>query len=352
MIPSHASRCTSEERAGKRATIREIAHEVILSCVAVAALSVGCSGNNSDPTLDPVNVPVLLKDMSFSVSNQERQYHLYLPRDPDSAPIVLLLIGNGGSNDQLLGIEGTKAPFKLWLDVARQENLILVVPNGSIGSDGRRRWNDCRNDAAATPESDDVQYIRELIEFVRKRYGSSTASVFSLGVSNGGLMTMRLAAEAPEMLDAMAVIVASRPVNSECLESTAPIPVLIMNGTDDPILPYGGGRIGSDRGDVYSTAETVSYWVVRNQTNTSPVVTDIANGNSDDDSTIFRFSYSSGNSNSVVEHYEVINGGHTEPSIAERYGSLYRLMVGNQNGDVEMATEIWNFFETRYPSVL
>jgi len=130
------------------------------SCVAVAALSIGCSGNDSDPTLDPVNVPVLLEDLSFSVLNQERRYHLYLPRDPDSASIVLLLHGNGGSNDQLLGIEGTKAPFKLWLDVARQENLILVVPNGSIGSDGRRGWNDCRNDVAATPESDDVQYIR------------------------------------------------------------------------------------------------------------------------------------------------------------------------------------------------
>jgi len=43
-------------------------------------------------------------------------------------------------------------------------------------------------------------------------------------------------------------------------------------------------------------------------------------------------------------HYEVVNGGHTEPSIQERYSNLYKLIVGNQNGDIEMAQEIWGFF--------
>jgi len=42
--------------------------------------------------------------------------------------------------------------------------------------------------------------------------------------------------------------------------------------------------------------------------------------------------------------YEVRGGGHTEPGLRERYGRLYRLIVGPQNHDTEMAEEVWRFF--------
>ena len=41
------------------------------------------------------------------------------------------------------------------------------------------------------------------------------------------------------------------------------------------------------------------------------------------------------------------NGGHTEPSISERYSSIWLSIVGNQNGDIEMANEVWDFFKTK-----
>jgi len=319
--------------------------KLMFSSIGIAILLIGCN-SNGEPTLDPVHENALLENQSISVLNQERQYHLYSPGDPGTAPIILLLHGNGGSNDQVLGLAGTKAPHKVWLDVAQQENIILVVPNGVIGPNGKRGWNDCRNDAPTNPDSDDVRFISELIELVQNSYGSSTSKVFSVGTSNGGLMSMRLAAEIPETIEAIAFIVASRPVNSECAEPASPMSVLIMNGTDDPILPYSGGQISSNRGEIYSTAETVNYWINRNQSDTTPTVIDVPNTDPDDDSTVTRFSYNNGTNNTVVEHYEVINGGHTEPSIVERYGNLFKLVVGNQNGDIEMATEIWKFFKS------
>lgn len=312
--------------------------------IGVAILLIGC---NSNPTLDQAHESALLKNQSIRVIDQERQYHLYLPDDPGTAPIILLLHGNGGSHDQILGLNGTKAPHQVWLDIALQENIILVVPNGAVGPNGKRGWNDCRNDAPTNPDSDDVRFISELIEFVQNNYGSSTSSVFSVGTSNGGLMSMRLAAEIPDMIEAIAFIVASRPVNSECVEPASPMSVLIMNGTDDPILPYGGGQIVSNRGEIYSTTETVNYWTNRNQTQTTPTVIDVPDLDSDDNSTVNRYSYSNGTNDTVVEHYEVVNGGHTEPSIIERYGNLFKLVVGNQNGDIEMATEVWEFFRSQ-----
>jgi polyhydroxybutyrate depolymerase len=281
------------------------------------------------------------------VQNNERQYHLYLPADSRTAPIVVLLHGNGGSNDQILGLTGTKAPHKVWLDIAQQENIILVVPNGAIGPNDKRGWNDCRTDAPTNPDTDDVRFISELVEFVQNSYGSGTTSVFSVGTSNGGFMSMRLAAEIPDTIDAIAILVASKPVNSECIESVNPVSVLIMNGTNDPILPYYGGQIVSNRGEVFSAAETVNYWINRNQTDLTASVLNIPNTDPDDNSTVIRYSHTNGINNTAVENYIITNGGHTEPSIAERYGNLYKLVVGNQNGDIEMATEVWNFFRSQ-----
>lgn len=317
------------------------------SMSAIVGIAVFLTGCNSNPTLDEVHESALLENQTISVLGEERDFHLYLPDSPVSAPIVLLLHGNGGSSDQLLGLNGTNAPYKVWFDIARQENIVLVVPNGTLGSDGRRGWNDCRNDARTNPDTDDVRYIGDLINFVRSTYGSSASTVYALGTSNGGHMSMRLAAELPDMIQAIAFIVASKPVNSECAEPAIPTSVLVMNGTDDPIAPYNGGQIASNRGEVYSTAETVEYWKNRNQTDAAPIVVEIPNSDSDDNSTVRRFSYVNGTGDSVVEHYEVVNGGHTEPSMVERYGNLFKLIVGNQNGDMEMATEIWEFFKSQ-----
>ncbi len=117
-----------------------------------------------------------------------------------------------------------------------------------------------------------------------------------------------------------------------------------MNGTDDPILPYYGGNIVDNRGAVTSTPATIEHWVNRNQTDSTPVQTSITNLDTEDGSTIQRYSYLDGANGSVVEHYEMVGGGHTEPSLIERYANIYKLFAGSQNGDMEMADEVWKFF--------
>ncbi|MFK8081116.1 MAG: hypothetical protein AB8B97_12585 [Granulosicoccus sp.] len=118
-----------------------------------------------------------------------------------------------------------------------------------------------------------------------------------------------------------------------------------MNGTEDPLVPYEGGQKASNRGEALSTIETINYWVRRNQANAIPTQRPLANTDQSDNSTITRFSYANVAGQRVVEHYEVVNGGHTEPSIQEKYANLYKLIVGNQNHDVEMAEEVWIFFK-------
>ncbi len=316
----------------------------LIALTALLLLAQACNSNN-DPTLNPVHQSGLLANERIETSDGIRNYHLYLPKSPSIAPIVLLLHGHSGSADQILGLDGGVSPFKLWLDLALEENLILVAPDGLRGASGKQGWNDCRDVMGVTPESNDVQFLDDLIEHVKKTHGSVNANTFAVGISNGGLMTMRLAEEIPEKIDAMSIIVASRPASSECPESNVPVPVLFMNGTGDKLVPYYGGQILSNRGEVISTPDTINYWINRNQSETMPSELALADTNQTDDSTGTRYSYRNAAGQTVVEMYEITNGGHTEPSIAERYGRIYKAIVGNQNGDIEMAYEVWDFLK-------
>jgi polyhydroxybutyrate depolymerase len=126
--------------------------------------------------------------------------------------------------------------------------------------------------------------------------------------------------------------------------------VLFMNGTKDPLSPYDGGRIWKDkfeRGEVLSTPVSVDYWVKHDATSHTAMVKEFANISRRDSSRVVRKSYRNGKQNTEVVLYKVIGGGHTEPSIEEKYGIIYRLIVGNQNHDIEMAREIWEFFKNK-----
>jgi polyhydroxybutyrate depolymerase len=287
----------------------------------------------------------LLKNQVIAIGGVDRNYHLYVPNNPLNAPVVFLFHGNGGSYDDMLGLTGVKAPYKVWLDIANQEDLIIVVPNGTLSSLNTRGWNDCRNDAPRTPTFNDVEFIVNLLDFIKEKYNSNDAKVFAVGTSNGGHFANRLAQEIPDRITAFASVVASNAANSECSDATTNVSALFMNGTDDPILPYIGGS--TENGEVISTEITVSYWVTRNATDTTPVITNFPDINANDSSTITRYLYKNGGNGTEVVLFKVNNGGHTEPSISERYSSIWLSIVGNQNGDIEMANEVWDFFKTK-----
>ncbi len=318
----------------------------MLFYLALIALTVSCHKDDDSNPLSP-GEQGWHKNQTIDVSGTSRNYHMYLPENVTNAPIVILLHGNRSNKDEIMGFTNVKAPYKVWENIALQENVILIVPDGTNGSSDHRGWNDCRNDANGNPDANDVLFIDKLIDFVLNEHQADASKVFAVGTSNGGHMAMRLAQEIPDKLTAFAAIVASNPVNSQCTNATLPISALFMNGTEDPINPYDGGEMASNRGEVFSGQETIDYWVNRNQTDTTPTVTDLADTDTSDNSTVKKHLYINGANNTEVVFYEVIGGGHTEPSISERYSNVFKAIVKEQNGDIEMATEVWNFFKNK-----
>lgn len=304
-----------------------------------------CQGNDNSTDLIETG---LLTGNSISINDIEREYVLFIPENQNNSPLVILLHGNGDNAERLIGeADDSAAPYRIWKEIASANNLILAIPNGTIGPTEDRGWNDCRSDAPSNPASDDTTFINSLIDRISTNYSIDLSRVYVNGTSNGGHMAFRLIQEIPERIAAIAAIVATMPENSECTASQEPISVLLMNGTDDPISPYGGGDIVQDRGSVLSTDATVDYWISRNQTDTTPFTTSLENINQEDNSTVDKFLYSEGLNDTEVVLFRINNGGHTAPSIAERYSEFFKAIVGEQNGDIEMARETWLFFEDK-----
>jgi len=92
-------------------------------------------------------------------------------------------------------------------------------------------------------------------------YAVDAERIYVTGLSNGGMKMLRLGCELDEKIAAIAPVIASMPKNiSATCAPAGPLPVLFMNGTYDPIVPWNGGDVRVFRkslGAVLSTQATV-----------------------------------------------------------------------------------------------
>lgn len=284
----------------------------------------------------------LQTNQHISIKGIERSYHLFNPSGKVNSPIIFLFHGNGGSADNIAGLSHVKAPYIPWFDIAANEGLILVIPDGTIGPKNSQGWNDCRNDAPRIPASDDVGFITTLLDTLKTSLRYDDRKVFMVGTSNGGHFVMRLAQEIPHRMTAFASIVASGPASSKCTNFTIPVSALFMNGTADPLVPYLGGK--AENGSVISTDSSIAYWIKRNGTQTTPIISEFPQKSS---TKVIAYRYPHGLQDTEVMLYKVEGGGHIEPSRRELYTFLWTSFAGTQNEDIESAEEIWSFFKEK-----
>ncbi len=323
-------------------------HFVLLLFFALNYIS-GClkTVNNTDtPTTG-------LFTENIIVDGQSRRYAYYIPSNmaDDPRPLVFSLHGGGIYIEDMTGESGHKTPYKLWMEIAEEEKLIIVYPEGLNGAYDKPTWNDCRANSSVSSTSDDVHFIRLLIDTLSARFSIDSNRVYSCGTSNGGLMSLRLAVELNDKIAAVAAVAAAMPDTSECTPPGKPMPVLFMNGTADSHLPYEGGTVSDppkpEYGTVYSTEESVRIWTTLDQTDTIPKVYAFPDLDPADSSTVVRYTYANGVNGTEVVLYKVIGGGHNAPSIKEQYSRLFEQYFGHQNHDIEMVREVWAFFKNK-----
>ena len=173
------------------------------------------------------------------VGERERSFGVYVPATLSKpTPLVVALHGSGETGAEFRWHTGYDFDR-----LADKHGFVVAYPDGF-----ERHWDDCRAAATYTARRDhvdDVAFIHALIQRLHQTVGITDGVVFAVGHSNGAQMAYRLALELPDEITAVAAISAGLPAadNLDCRPRGAPISVLIMNGTADPLNPYEGGRM-------------------------------------------------------------------------------------------------------------
>ncbi len=292
---------------------------------------------------------------SISVGDSERAYRIHVPAEikDSKSPIPLIFcLHGGGGNAELASKMG-------WTSMADKEGFLVVYPEGL-----NKHWNDGRNGskfAEQDAKTDDVAFILALLEQLKKEFTIDPKRIFTTGASNGGFMSQRLAIDASDQFAAAGVIIAGIPkpflTGDKPFEPAQPISMLIMNGTEDPLVPYDGGPITAnfaprfkrlaprenERGATSSTDEAIALWRKHNGLEKAQATTEpIPDKDKTDGCTVEKSTWTGGKNGTSVVLYKVIGGGHTWPG-----GSQYlpEKIIGKTCGDFDGLQAIWEFFK-------
>lgn len=172
-----------------------------------------------------------------SIGPAERPARLIVPPAHDGTtelPLVVLLHGyqvTGRVQDVYWRASAT----------ARDMGFYLVVPDGTVDSNGKQFWN-------ATPaccnfdgrDIDDVAYLASLLDAAEAAVPVDTSRVYFVGHSNGSFMSFRIACELSARVTAIGGLAGADFLGDDDCVPDQPVSVLHVHGTADETIAYEG----------------------------------------------------------------------------------------------------------------
>lgn len=252
-----------------------------------------------------------------------REYSVYVPASYSPGEAVPLLFNLHGYT--------SNGPFQEYYgdfrSIADTAKFLIVHPNGTRDAAGERFWNTWVPPGNGV---DDVKFIADLLVTLQSQFTIDPDRVYSTGLSNGGFMSYELACQLSNRIAAIASVAGSvLPSRLNVCTPLHPIPVLEIHGTEDYIVPYYSTWYAS-------TPSLLDYWVRFNGCSPTPIVSEVPNVNITDGCTATHYVYSGGKSNTVVEHYKIVGGGHSWPGAPIDNNAV-------TNRDFNASQEIWRF---------
>jgi polyhydroxybutyrate depolymerase len=259
------------------------------------------------------------------IGGRERSFIEYVPKTlKPGAPLLFVLHPSGGDAASMRQYSNYEFD-----ELADKHGFLVVYPEGFDNT-----WNDCRGGSPFSSKRlkiDDAGFIKSLLDHEVAAHAVDRKRVFAAGWSNGAQLAYRLALENPEDFAGVAAISASVPVkdNLDCGQVDKPIPVMIVNGTADPINPFRGGMVNlgdAQLGNVLSSEDTAKYWAKLLGVTAAPQLATLPHkgGRTTVDSMTWVK-----DGTPVVILYAVQNGGHAMPLAGE---------------DLDSPVAVWDFF--------
>lgn len=273
---------------------------------------------------------------SIEFAGRARTYIAHVPPAYDGKrplPLVLAFHGGGSNAAGMVRFCGLN-------DKADQAGFIVVYPNGSGPTDRIFTWNggNCCG-YAMQHDVDDVAFVRALLDDLAKAARVDQKRVFATGMSNGAIISYRLASELSDRIAAIAPV--GGPMGTQTCRPGRPVSVIHFHGTDDAYAPYRGGRgtRSLTQTNFYSVEHSIRAWVKANgcpETATTRPERDRAA----DGMTVVRKTYGPGKEGSEVVLITIDGGGHTWPG---RHSPLR--LLGRSTQDISANDLMWEFFQ-------
>ncbi len=270
---------------------------------------------------------------SIEVNGIKRTYIVHMPPAYKSGTALpLVFVFHGGRTPAQNMIRYTRMN-----DIADREKFIVVYPQGL-----NNQWNDGRKNA---PANDDVGFIRALLDHLEATQSIDKRRIYATGISNGGMFAQRVACELAGKITAVASVAASMPEDfaSQC-KPTAPISVLMIHGTDDPLVPYNGGSLAGSTdigGRVWPVADMFRFWAKQDRCTVQSTTEMLPDRDPSDGTRVRHERYSPCGAGAGVELYTIEGGGHTWPA-SNQY--LPERFIGKTSKDIDGSEVIWQFF--------
>ena len=284
----------------------------ILTLITILFL-IGCENVDNNTTIND-------GAETINVNGVTREYIMYVPstyESKDSLPLMLIFHGWTMSANDQMDMSDMRA-------LADSEKFILVYPQGTV-FDRATHWN--VGSWTSGSNSDDLGFVDELINHISNNYNIDMKRIYAAGYSDGGFFSQELACKLSNDIAAIGTVASNMSTRTkDNCNPSHPTPIVTISGTNDNVVSYDGTNF---EGQI-SHNEVLNYWISYNQTNESPIISDLPNIDTTDGSTVKLYEYKNGTNNVEIEHIEVINGGHDWP------GSF-----GNM--DINANSIIWNF---------
>lgn len=280
-----------------------------------------------------------------------RQYRYYIPHTFSKDRPTVILLHEGGENMNNMFVRSAGGVNE-WPDLAEKEGFLLLVPNGTDLKSGESRghhlyWNDCRPRTMRTGKrsySNDVAFVEKLIDQMVKRYDLNPGRIYAVGSGEGGMMALRLGFEIPEKVAAVGALHCSLSLNSSCDRANLPFPLVLFNGTKDPVFKWMGGHLRERDGHLLSVPRTRNSIIAYNRCDRNGVViTQIEDRDLADGSSITRSFYPGRFRGADFCFYKIQGGGHLMPTIKHPVSKRIQKELGSQNHDIETSVEVWSF---------